>query len=152
MMHPIWWNVFSGEFSTLCLVLAFYWESVSDRQYGKRDCCTAITAQQPPASTLLNTRNMIPFNAENDLKNLLQVHAFVKKKKEKGGKKKVKEKRGEKEREGRKRERERRKKVDLGKLCLLARSPPGCVFYTDSESVLSHLSDNAFIIKFHICI
>lgn len=64
----------------------------------------------------------------------------------------MKEKRGEKEREGRKRERERRKKVDLGKLCLLARSPPGCVFYTDSESVLSHLSDNAFIIKFHICI
>lgn len=43
-------------------------------------------------------------------------------------------------------------KVDLGKLCSLARSPPGCVFYTDSESVLSHLSDNAFIIKFHICI
>lgn len=43
-------------------------------------------------------------------------------------------------------------KVDLGKLCLLAQSPLGCVFYTDSESALSHLSDNAFIIKFHICI
>lgn len=53
---------------------------------------------------------------------------------------------------GEKRKGEREKKVDLGKLCLLARSPPGCVFYTDSESVLSHLSDNAFIIKFHICI
>lgn len=60
-----------------------------------------------------------------------------------------KERERKKEERGREREGE---KVDLGKLCLLARSPPGCVFYTDSESVLSHLSDNAFIIKFHICI
>lgn len=83
-------------------------------------------------STLLNTQNMIPFNAQNDLKNLLRVPAFL-------FKKRVEEKGA-------------REKVDLGKLCLLARSPPGCVFYTDSESVLSHVSDNAFIIKFHICI
>lgn len=51
-----------------------------------------------------------------------------------------------------KKEKDREREVDLGKLCLLAWRPPGCVFYTDSESVLSHLSDNAFIIKFHICI
>lgn len=74
----------------------------------------------------------------NDLKNLLQVRTF-------GSKKERREKRGGKKRtEG--------EKVDLGKLCLLAQSPLGCVFYTDSESALSHLSDNAFIIKFHICI
>lgn len=58
-----------------------------------------------------------------------------------------KKKKGERKRGGAEGE-----KVDLGKLCLLAQSPLGCVFYTDSESALSHLSDNAFIIKFHICI
>lgn len=123
----------------------------SDAWLTEQDGCTAITAQRWHAATLLITQNIAPFLMHKVTQRIYGRCMPLKKKEQEWGEKKKRGAKREWERV-RKKERERGKKWIWASCACELEAPPGCVFYTDSESALSHLSDNAFIIKFHICI